>query len=104
MTCGRYKEYKNCFLKIGRYYVSDRLSIDIQNLEDGPIARLTVNIPEEKEVGLNEAFVDTNNCPWALDFVKEYNLGTVTDRLGSSGFCLYPLVSFNVDELKKWQR
>ena len=46
------------------------------------------------------AYVDTNNLPEALKLISAYNLGEVVGS-GVSGFCTYPLVKFNMNELKK---
>ena len=92
-----YATYNNCTLDFTSYY-NKRLAIEI-NCEDGePFATLTVNLPDEPEPKANQAYVDTNNCPWAMDFIKENNLGRDTGAVGFSGYCVYPLVEFNVSD------
>ena len=97
--------YENCYLKLDRYVVDNTPAIEIRNDTDGPIARLTVCLGAKgltEEYGDNFAFVDTNNLPSALDFVREYKLGTVTNKTALSGFCRYPLVEFDMQELMKY--
>lgn len=38
--------YKNCFLQVAKYQADNSRAIEIWNEEDGPIARITVCIPE----------------------------------------------------------
>lgn len=63
-----------------------------------PFAYITKLLP----FGIAEAnlqYVDSNNLPWVLDFIKKYELGVV---VGSEpcGFCEYPLVLFDVEKFK----
>lgn len=99
LTTG-YSEYNDVKLSINHYMADNSIAIELWNEEDGPIAMLTVCLcnPTLNE---NEAYVDTNNCPWALDFISENNLGVDTDMTRSSGYCIYPLVAFNMEELEK---
>lgn len=71
--------------------------------EDGEdYADITVNISETKIWGGDDkAFVDTNNCPWAIDFIEENGIGTPVGHIGHSGFCTYPLYMFNLDKFDK---
>lgn len=92
-------EYKNIKLEINHYAADNSLAIELWD-DEGPVATLTTCLcnPTLNE---NEAYVDTNNCPWALNFISENNLGEDTGFARSSGYCIYPLVAFNMDELKK---
>lgn len=65
-----------------------------------PFAMLTVNLDGKRRP--NEAFVDVNNCPWAMRFIEEYELGEWNGEMRSSGFCIYPLVKFNMDRVNKF--
>ena len=65
-----YSTYKNCMLRLGRYMTDGSLAVEIYNRQDGEIARLTTclcdpTLPEDM------AYVDTNNCPWAVAFLEE---------------------------------
>lgn len=100
----RYATYKDCYLTIDRYVADKSPAIQIWNAEDGPIAKLTVCL-DAKELGLkpNESFVDVNNLPEAIDFIREYKLGELTEFAAWSGFCRFPLVAFNMDEIDKYK-
>jgi hypothetical protein len=68
---------------------------------EGPIATITVCVPSEK-LKENESVIDTNNCEWAEDLIKKFKLGHFTGRYVHSGFCEYPVVEWDMDELKKY--
>lgn len=77
-------------------YAADN-SLHIQMwCSDGPYATLTVCLPKEKSAGEEYAFVDTNNCPWAEEFIRENGLGAPMGVYGHSGWCTYPLYHFFV--------
>ena len=56
---------------------------------DGPYATLSVNLCNLDDPHL--VYLDTNNCPWAEEFVKENNLGHPMAMHMRSGWCTYPL-------------
>lgn len=89
----------DCHVAIDRYVANDGLAIELWNEEDGPIARITVCLPKYK-VAEDEAFVDTNNNPGIMEVIEKYKLGELKGS-GVSGFCCYPLVKFNMAELRK---
>lgn len=94
--------YKNCVLQVAKYQADDSMAIEIWNSEEGPIARITVCL-EDKQLGSDEAYVDTNNCPWVLDFLKEYELAEETGVMRSSGYCIYPKMKFNRDKMREYE-
>lgn len=98
-----YSEYKECWLRIGRYCADDSMAIEIWNREDGPIARITVYIAGSR-LAEDEVVIDTNNCPWAEDFIMKYGLGIETARTVRSGFCEYPVVKLDVKKMRNIQR
>ena len=98
-----FRVYQDVYLVIGRYFMDDSIAVDVQNDEDGPIARLTVCLVD-KTLGENEAYIDTNNCSWAVDFIEENCLGEKTGRSRESGYCTYPVVKFDAGQLKKHER
>lgn len=63
-----------------------------------PFATLTVNLGR---IGYDHAYVDTNNCPWAEEFIAKYGLGKFTGEYGYSGFCAYPLYKFDMDKIEE---
>lgn len=77
----------------------------IQMYQDGePYAMITVNLPNREgvceEIGIkNAAYVDSNNCPWTVEMLKESGKAFVIGWRGS-GFCKYPLMMFDEEWLK----
>lgn len=71
--------------------------------DDGiPYATLTVNL---KKVPDGYAYVDTNNLPFAEEFINRYKLGKyVVGQDAISGFCVYPLYHFDMDKLNEYAR
>ena len=45
----------------------------------------------------SHAYIDTNNCPWAEEFLQENGIAKPDPRdiYGMSGFCAYPLYEFS---------
>lgn len=97
-----YAVYENVFLQVGKYRADDSIAIMAENRKDGPIATITVCLCD-KGLEENESYVDTNNCPWALDFIKENKLGEPTGKWRQSGYCTYPAVKFNTEQLKLYE-
>lgn len=81
--------YDGVLLEVGKYMTDESLAIEAWNMEVGPIARLTVCLCDKK-LGEDEAYVDTNNCPWALEFIEREKLGKRTGKTRISGYCVYP--------------
>ena len=96
-----YRTYQDCFLDLDRYRADRTLAINIYNETDGHIATITKCLDTPGNAR-NESYIDENNCPWAADFIKAYNLGEHTGKWVQSGYCTYPLYRFNMDELKKY--
>lgn len=97
-------DYNICNISIEKYANNNNIAIQLYSDSEGypePFATLTVNL-----VPLNSdklAYIDANNCPWAVDFIKEYNLGTPTGNMMGSGYCTYPEYEMNLEELKKYE-
>ena len=75
------------------YRDNGNLALQLWEPEEGPFATLTVNLG--KKLPANQAFVDTNNCPWGEEFIEENGLGKDTGKFGFSGYCVYPLYEFD---------
>ena len=47
------------------------------------------------------AYIDTNNCPWAEDFLKVHGIAKPDSRdiYGMSGYCTYPLYEFDLNSI-----
>lgn len=87
------------------YLNNKTLAVLLEDSDGYPFATLTVNIEASNTMANHEyAFVDTNNCPWAEEFIKESNLGTPVGFTGFSGFCEYPLYKFNTELMKDVER
>lgn len=90
---------------ITKYVCGDGLAIQLFCVENGnvtePFATLTVNLSDYPTIK-SFAYVDTNNFPEAMDLISRYHLGTPTGEFGISGFCMYPEVCFDLNELKKY--
>ena len=81
-----------------KYQSNDTLAIRLID-EEGPFAIITVNL-DCYGASDDMAYVDTNNCPWAEEFIKENKLGEHTGTYGKSGFCTYPLYRFDLKALE----
>lgn len=94
--------YDNCCITIEKYHADGSYRIGILSpFMEGPIATITTCIPDAN-LEPDTSCIDTNNCPWAERLIKEHNLGTFTGERVQSGFCWYPVVKWNVDELLKY--
>ena len=70
------------------------------DLEDGePFAVITANLENSGKLPANQAYLDTNNDPWAVDFLEKHNLAHPTGLYGQSGYVTYPLYEFNLDAI-----
>jgi len=96
-----YRTYENVFLRVERYMADSSLCILLYNRDYAVIAKLTTCL-DDKSLKDNEAYIDTNNCPWAIDFINDYALGVLTGKKKVSGYCIYPVVRFNMDEIEKY--
>ena len=89
----------DCWVTVDRYVRDMSLAIQLW-CDDGPFATLTVCLVD-KTLDPGESYVDTNNCPWAMEMIEEFGLGVPTGRTGVSGFCSYPVVKWDMDALMK---
>ena len=63
--------YKNIELRAGRYIYDNSLAVFIWDMYEGCVAKITTCL-DDKELQEDEAYVDSNNCPWAKDFFIKY--------------------------------
>ena len=94
-----YGEYKDCSLYIDHYNADNSLYIGIYN-EEGSICDLTKCLTDPS-LKPNEAYVDTSNAPFALSLIADNAWGKPTGKETGSGWCRYPVVAFDMDELSK---
>lgn len=81
-------------------YAGGNLAIQLY-YDEGPFARLTVNLPESDALGeAGFAFIDTNNVPWAEQFLADTGLAQKTCLYAHSGYCDYPLYQFDLNALE----
>jgi hypothetical protein len=81
----------------GNLYIG-LLSVDNDDLENW--SDLTVNL--SVKCADNCAFIDTNdNGDEIVDWLIANNLGKLTGRTKTSGWCAYPEFEFDIDELTK---
>lgn len=84
------------------YHSNGTLAIQLMSKENGPVASLTVNLPDNhicESLGPEYAFVDTNNVNNAEEFIEANKLGKSLDVYGHSGYCIYPLYKFDLSKL-----
>lgn len=62
-----------------------------------PFAVLSKNLDDYLED--NEIYLDTNNCPWATDFIEEYKLGENLNEDEVSGYCRYPKYRLDIHKI-----
>ena len=71
-----------------------------------PFATITVNLCASEDYSFmekNQAYVDTNNCPWAEEFLQDNGIAKPVEGIyGLSGFCTYPLYEFDLDSI--WEK
>ena len=95
----RHGKYWPIYLDIATYAENGSLAIQMLTDDNGfmePWSMLTVNLSVTLPEGY--AYVDTNNNgDEILDWIIENELGELTGELGYSGFCIYPLVKFNLE-------
>lgn len=102
--------FENCFgrqtsLALARlsYSHGDNLAVMAYEASDGelePYATLTVNLPDcAFLLGENQAFLDANNHPWALEWLERNGIAKRTGLYATSGFCDYPMVTFDPERL-----
>lgn len=96
-----YASYEGIMLQVSKYVADNSLAIQAWNMEEGPIAKLTVCL-DDKSLGENEAYLDVNNFPEVVGFVEKYGLATLTGKFRGSGYCMYPAAKFNMAEVLKY--
>lgn len=69
--------------------------------KDGPFATLTTNPTGLRGLKRNVSCVDTNNCPWAPALIKRLGIGKPTGHYVYSGFCAFPVYSFDIDKVRE---
>lgn len=94
-----YGTYNDIVINATEYY-NGNLAITLDSQSEGPFATLTINLDESDDLDKDCAFVDINNCPWALDFIESNDLGKPTGDIGFSGWCMYPAYKFDLEKMR----
>lgn len=80
------------------YRTNGTLAVIMDEVESGDeYAVMTVNLCSPMQDGSRLAFVDTNNIEGIDKWLVGQGLATHAGVLASSGFCTYPLMSFNTE-------
>lgn len=80
------------------YRTNGTLAVIMDEAESGDeYAVMTVNLCSHMQDGGRLAFVDTNNIEGIDKWLVGQGLATHAGVLAPSGFCTYPLMSFNTE-------
>lgn len=83
-----------------REYYNGNLAIRMITEDDEVFATMTVNLGEEDDVlPKDQAYLDVNNLPEIEDFVVKNKLAEPMEIVRQSGYVVYPLYKFNLEEL-----
>lgn len=89
-------------LEINQYVNNGCMYIGLVSWEDGfpePYGDITVNLDGKAPDYCG--YVDMNNMPELEKFIEEQGLGEFTGLVKQSGYCAYPLYSFNPERLRQ---
>lgn len=92
-------EYKNCYLEAGEYENNHRLALLVESPVEGPIAKVTVNIPDV-ELKDDEIILDeVGDADFNYQNMKR--LGVIVDKVGyvKSGFKEFAVCTINTELL-----
>lgn len=82
------------------YQSNGTLAVALIMDTEEPFGMITVNIaPSDIFADEKAAFIDTNNCPWAKEFLIENKIAFECGVSAGSGYCTYPLFEFDIDKL-----
>lgn len=87
-------EYK-VRVSFDKYANNQSLAVNLITDEEDIFAVVSVNLTESYFIPKNSAFIDTNNCPFAEEFLTKNNIAKPVGIYAQSGFCSYPLYDFN---------
>lgn len=90
--------YRNIELRAGHYSYDMSLAVFIFDRFEGCIAKITTCL-DDQTLQEDEAYVDSNNCPWAKDFLIKNNIATELNKYKQSGYCEYQAFKFNTSKL-----
>ena len=94
----QYGAETECILNVSVYLDNSNLYLGLESVTGEPYASITTNIEKLPE---GQAAINTNNCPWAENFILENKLGVNTGKKLKSGYCTYPVYEFDLNHLSK---
>jgi hypothetical protein len=72
-------------------YGNGRIAIQTFTQYGEPYSRVSVNIPDAKNIGQSEFAFDANNNSWDAAHYMDSGLFKDTGKFAHSGFCRYPI-------------
>ena len=90
-------------IRVDAYRNNKRICVTLMVAQSKePFCRLTRNVPACDFPDKTMAAIGIRNCIDNICFIAENRLGEVTDSMVMSGYNLCPIVSFDLDELAKY--
>ena len=88
-----------------KYSYGDNLALILFEKNGEEFDTITVNIEgaDFEEAKDKLAYLDTNNCSFAEEFITSNKLGESLYCYGFSGFCRYPLYAIYVDKIADYE-
>ena len=97
-----FRTYNDCFLKVDHYVEDNSLAVLLFSKTKGHVTTLTVCLCDN-HLKENESYVDTNNCPWVVDFLEGKGIAKLSDKVRLSGYCVYPVMEFDLEKMKEFE-
>ena len=89
--------YVDVEIVASRYEYYNNLCISFETTDTHETySTITTNI---KALPYNQAAIDVNNHPEAIEIIETNGLGVDTGKSVKSGFCTYPIYEFDMDKL-----
>ena len=101
MKVNLYNKEWDLTLVRSHYHYGGGLAVMAMEPNGECFAVLTVNIEDFPTKDSSYAFVDTNNNPWAEQFLVENKIATPVGFSIPSGYCMYPLYKFDLSKIKE---
>lgn len=96
------KEYNVCFY-LDKYSHLDNIYVGLYFLNEGsfePYSNITVNL--DNKIPEGHGYLDVNNIDQGIiNWLVENAFISEPISYGFSGYCVYPLVKFNLDKIKE---
>lgn len=106
-------EKEEVMFLIDKYSINNTLALEMicRDKDCGhiePYTRVTVNLDTlpaiaDAFIRDNMQCIDTNNNPGIDKWLEENGLATRTDMEFPSGYCVYPVMKFNLDKIREYE-